>query len=318
MDSRVDKIKIVLKHLFFIFLISCTFEVNSPLTVTPTPIASLSCPTGYVLVPADASLGVSRFCVMKYEARAWNDADADKVIDAGEIDADGCLEAGCTTASWGSAANAPGATGDDLPWRRIHATDAKAECLSLNAIFGVTNRYDLISNREWMAIARNAESVDLNWSGGSIGNGCMFRGNIGAVNVCSYNGSDPETGGLDNKARIILNNTNEVWHLSGNVSEWVDWTTGGALDPGPTTCAAGWLELPTVACPALANDDYNTSNGTYTSAQGVGQFLGGGGGTAVRSFNFGGGGFAGIFMLGLADTAMATSNAIGFRCVFRL
>lgn len=158
-------------------------STSSSLSTTSTTTLE-ACPSGYVEVPSNPGFGVSRFCVMQYKAKAWNDANSNNVIDAGESDADGCGEAACTTAGWGSASHVPGSTETGLPWRMIDQVDAKAECQSLNSKFGVTDKYDLISNPEWMVIARNAENVAANWSSGTVGTGCMFRGNNGLNDAC--------------------------------------------------------------------------------------------------------------------------------------
>ena len=69
---------------------------------------------------------------MKYEAKAWNDADTDDVIDTGEIDADGCNEGTCVTSNWGLATYKPVSSSEGSPWRQINQTNAWAECDSLN------------------------------------------------------------------------------------------------------------------------------------------------------------------------------------------
>jgi len=39
--------------------------------------------------------------------------------------------------------------------------------------------YHLITNWEWMAIARDIEQVPENWTGGAVGSGMIKRGNVG-------------------------------------------------------------------------------------------------------------------------------------------
>jgi hypothetical protein len=109
-------------------------------------IDSVDCPDGYISVPGNSNLGTDDFCVMKYEA---------KIGAAGE-----------------AVSNAQGQL-----LRGLNLAEAKAKCEELNTLHGVQNQYRLITNKEWMTIARNAENVDVNWSGGAVGAGCLNRGN---------------------------------------------------------------------------------------------------------------------------------------------
>ncbi|MFA6374095.1 MAG: hypothetical protein WCX24_00790, partial [Candidatus Paceibacterota bacterium] len=105
-------------------------------------------------------------------------------------------------------------------WTTISQIDAIAACKSIGA--------HLINNAEWMALARDIESVGTNWTGGSVGSGILKRGNVGITDAGSYDGADPDTGIADTKAQLTLSNGQTIWHLSGNVWEWVDFTITGA------------------------------------------------------------------------------------------
>ncbi len=182
-----------------------------------------SCPTGYVPVPGDSNLGTSDFCVMQFEAKAWNDLNANAAIDPGEVDSDGCGETDCTTANWAAIPTyKPVSQANSLPWRQIDQIRARDACAALNG--GGDSNYGLISNPEWMTLARNIENQNANWSEGLVGNGVIFQGNIGSISEGSYDGADPEGGtGRDTKARHVLSNGQQMWDVSGNISEWVDW-----------------------------------------------------------------------------------------------
>lgn len=269
----------------------------------------------WVRIPANAGgMGLAEFYVMKYEAKAWNDGNTNSTIDGGEVDTDGCNEGGCTTANWGVGTHIPVSIADNQPWRRIDANNAASECESLGA------NYHLISNSEWMAIARDIENVNANWTGGTVGTGCLFKGNT-LDTTCGYNSAtDPDSGtGRNARAKHTLSNGQEIFDISGNVYEWTDWDAATiGFQTGPTSCPVlGFEELPTVACGALASADYDTDNGAYTSVQGVGQFYGGSGGAALRGGFWSSSTFAGAFTLSLGSSPTHANSSFGFRCVYR-
>jgi formylglycine-generating enzyme required for sulfatase activity len=274
----------------------------------------------WIIVPYNAGgMGLDAFAVMKYEAKAFNDfIPYSSTIDPGEVDVDGL--------SVTLATHVPVSIADNQPWRSIDANDSAAKCESLGA------NYHLISNPEWMAIAREVEMQDANWTGGTEGSGCLFRGNsgeptvgtgLGVTDSCGYNAAtDPEQGsGRDMRARHVLSNGAEIYDLSGNLWEWTDWdSTTVGFQLGPVSCAVGWLELPAVTCGALADADYNSNNGAYTSTEGVGMFAGGSGGSggaALRGGVWWNGAYAGVFAFRLTAAPTSWVTHIGFRCVYR-
>ena len=267
----------------------------------------LDCPTGFIPVFGSSTYGTDDFCVMKYEAR--------------------------------NVASVPTSHESDTPWVSITATNAKAECVGMNTdIPGTGGTFDLLSNDEWMTIARDAESIGSNWSGSTPGTGHMPQGWAASTSWgdawtnsavapnstsgCLYNTAANTCGATgDHKYRrtLALSTGEEIWDFSGNVWHWVDWVKGGAsLDLGPTSCTAAWTELDVVNCAALdENQDLRPSNPAYNSAQGVGQFYGGSGGAALRGALWGSGSRSGAFTLYLSVAASNSYTDIGFRCVWR-
>ena len=152
---------------FFLILL-CSFMATSCLEKTlhvKLKGSGISCPTGFVEVPANSSLGVtSNFCVMQFDAK-----------------------------NVGGVATSQALTS---PWVSINQSDAKSECTSLGA------GYDLISNPEQMTIARNAENVASNWSGGIVGTGMMPIGH-----------SDNSPG-----SALEVTNINDPYNGTGNTS----------------------------------------------------------------------------------------------------
>ena len=260
----------------------------------------------WIRIPANAGdMGLDEFFVMKYEAKAWNDENLDAVVDAGEASSGGN----------GPDINSfiPISIPENQPWRNIDADDATAECESLGV------NYHLISNEEWMAIARDIEQVHSNWTGGAVGSGCMFRGNSGET-TCGYDATgDPDSGLVRNsRAKYTLSNAEEIFDLSGNVLEWTDWdkdTLGFQL--APIGCLASWTEIPSVSCGALLDSDFNSINGSYTSTEGAGLFYGGFGGAAQRGGDHNDTNRVGPYMLHLSSARANINLSVGFRCVYR-
>ncbi len=267
---------------------------NSSACSTATVAYTLTpCPTGYIQVPANGTLGVNAFCVMQFEAKNV---------------------AGVATSQAASS-----------PWVSITQTSAKTTCTALGS------NYDLISNPEWMTIAQNIENVTSNWSSGIVGTGMIPRGHTdnspgNALAVTDTNDTYIGTGnnsgqaagsGWEQKRTLTLSNGSVIWDFPGNVWEWTDWTMATGLQSGPTSCTGAWTQLPSVACGALAAADYLPTNTSFNSSQSMGQFYGGAGGAALRGGSWGYGTDAGAFALSLDGSSGDSGTDIGFRCVFR-
>lgn len=264
----------------------------------------------WALVPSNAGgMGLPAFYVMKYEARA-------KAISDGSIDPNGT---GVNLLD-----NKPVSISDNQPWRNINALDAYTACTSLG------DKYDLISNQEWMAIARDAETQGANWTGGSVGSGCFYRGNSAETTVgdgtnlgdsCGYDAvPEPDFGSArDRRARHVLSNGQEVYDMAGNVKEIVDWDRDTAgFQVGGLTANCFPNELSVASCTGLVDADFNTANGSYTRTQGVGYFGNGAVGNVTLRGNYWYNTVStGIFYIDFVYNMTTTDNGIGFRCVYR-
>lgn len=263
---------------------------------------TFSCPTGYIRVPSNTSLGTTNdFCVMKYEAKSGPSNNAISE----------------------SAGN---------PIVSFKVGDSQAKCTNNGA------KYDLISNPEWMTIARNAESVSSNFQAGVFARGWAARSDYGdswsntAVatstdSSCLYNtGADTcgSTGSHLYKRTLNLSNGEIIWDLSGNVYEWVDWDLSSAgVQTGSINCASSWVEFPTLISndPCFGNSLFAkdvipfTANGS--SVEGFGRFFGSNGGIAKRGGAWDGGWYSGAYTLILQPTAADYDPHVGFRCVYR-
>jgi prepilin-type N-terminal cleavage/methylation domain-containing protein len=296
------------------------YDVGSNLALTPTTF-----PNNWIKVPGDSSYDTSDFWVMKYEAKY------DKTIDGV---GDNASDASCTATS-GDGLNWTGSGCSDAtkiisspygsPIVHITHDQAVAACVSIGA--------HLLTNDEWMTIAKNAEGVDSNWSSGSKGTGCFFRGNNGTADACGYNGSDPEKGiNRNSKAKLTLSNGEEIWDIAGNVWEHVRKDTSDTLIPQnqqPTLSTTaddavgggGWGEFSEISgfgAYFSASDIYGSYN---SSSYGVGKIWTYGDNESVstsrvllRGGNWSNGVNAGAFTLNLNWGTAAQYGNVGFRC----
>ncbi|MCB9090913.1 MAG: BspA family leucine-rich repeat surface protein, partial [Halobacteriovoraceae bacterium] len=250
-----------------------------------------SCPVGYSLVPGDSTIGTTDYCIMTYPAK--------------------------------NVSGVPTSQTAGTPWTSISGNNSYTECDDLNTdLSGYTGTFAMITNPEWMTAARNAENVDENWSSGTVGSGCLFRGNNGTNDSCGYDGSDPEYGtGRNTKAMLIFSNGQTVWDMAGNGWEWVDWSgSDSSFTVASGVCSGSDVELNTVSCGVLSYDDYMPDDNTLTSTNGVGTFYSscGSGGAVSRGHNSSGGANAGIYQMDMCETATGSHGQIGFRCVYHL
>jgi len=269
----------------------------------------VACPDGlYAPVDGNADLGTDAFCVMRTEAK-----------DNGE--------------------GIPVSTYENLPWNNISAIDAKAACKSIVLDGGSC---DLISNPQWMTIARSIELNPVNWSNGVVGSVYLSRGHYMSHPAEPLSISDP-TDYWDQEENpngyplgwfrraFTLSNSEVVWDFAGNVREWVDWETGGdTYTPGPSTCPYGPMNMLDVDCAALAPNDYLPANPMGLTVENYYyHYFGKVYGTSEENQNNGGGGGvlrggaygltdAGIYYLYLERRPSQVSTIDGFRCVCTL
>jgi len=279
--------------------------------------APISCPSGFIPVPHNTEVGTTKdFCVMKYEAK-----------DNGGV----------------AASQAAG-----NPIVIINAVDSQTKCTALGA------NYDLISNPERMTIARNAESVSSNWSTGTVGTGVMARGWTASTSAlpvdpwqntavapstdenCLYNtglNTCASSGDHLYRRTLALSNGEEIWDLSGNVMEWVDWETGGvfttvnqedkAFVNADGGAVLGWREFMSLDRNIDNGDVMNpltwqSSTPALNSAHGIGQYYAGTyGGAPLRGGSWIDGARSGAFTLSLVRISSNVNALFGFRCVYR-
>lgn len=284
----------------------------------------LDCPSGYMPIPGSAALETNDFCVMKYEAKCAANADLTIGISTGPMItvnstynnsySGGGVTGACTSANSRtvvSVKSGPPLTG--ISW-----TDAKAYCATLGG--------HLITNAEWMTIARNIEQVPSNWLNATIGSpNYLSLGHYGGITTAMVDGNLLYGSGCGGSCsnhiflrNLTLSTGETIQDFSGNVAEWVDATctpgtgignyqTGGTVvdwtNAGLTDYERG------VSGPSNSTWDYNRAVGQYkgcTLSNNV--FLRGGAST--------GGYDVGIFDLDLTKNQNVTGALWGgFRCV---
>ena len=197
-----------------------------------------------------------------------------------------------------------------------------------------------------MTIARNIELIDENWSGGTAGVGCLFKGNAGTESgadcggsseITFYGDSSVEFGSNRNgMASLTLSNNEEIWDLSGNIWEWVDWDMENTLatvtpenrayvtaDTSPLALPRqfGDLDANIGATDEMSPNTWQATNHPYGENV-VGRYWGAikvddSGGAAQRgggsSLEYG----AGPFTLSLLSSSSNKDTSVGFRCVYR-
>ncbi len=308
----------------------------------------LSCPEGYVSVPGNHLYGTMNerggFCVSKYEMKM--DANGDGL---GDLVADypDCNTGSLSYNTWSyencDYSDSLVSTPEGSPIARISQTEAIAACQAIGG--------HLITNNEWMTIARNIEQVPSNWSTGTVGQGFIYSGHndnspAGAleasIDTNGYAGTGQTSG--NQRRTLTLTNGEVIWDLAGNVWQWTsdtierkdqpdgfnnaddsnfttgfnwfDYSKGGGVTQYISSDNLGNTTLKYKDLFLLTSNSYNATNGVgriYTYSN-VGDTS-----TTVYSFLRGGswyyGTHAGVLNLRLFYTPGYRYYSIGLRCV---
>ena len=278
--------------------------------------------------------GTSDFCVAKYEMKAvaisaptvgltspntYHNTPFDSISNL-------------TTPTTSANGRAIASIASGFPIAEIDQPTSADYCANQNTVSGAS----LISNAEWMTIARNIEAQLSNWTTGTaassaIGIGGLYRGHTDkATDLGEYKflvaGDDNngyigtgQSGFSIERRTHTLSNGEIIWDLSGNVMEYTSDTIMGVDKPN-NGLANQWQEWTTITnFGTLSYDLTRPSNNTWNSTQNMGKYytgeLTGGPWVLIR------GGWidsdiAGIFALEITDPA-GIAWIRGFRCVVR-
>ena len=311
-----------------------TFKNIKNINLSPS---QSDCPQGFVPVPGNHLYGTvgkkGGFCVMQYEAKIDENGDG-----IGDINTT-CKHSTLNTwdANKSVACNITNksivSTPEGYPISRTTQNHAKAACESIDA--------HLITNEEWMTLARNIEIINGNWVSGKIGVGALKTGNIGlskcyALDSC-YDGSGPDYGIDRNElAKFKLTNNQEIWDISGNLNEWVDKEVLQKDEPDGVWDINGewiinntWFEYTqngpqgrhVINTGSLMHKDLYLLNSSYNNYQGVGRIMvfsdPNSESTTPWVFVRGGGyTYGGLLHVHMNDTNNSVWASIGFRCAF--
>ncbi len=212
-----------------------------------------TCLLGFIKVPGNPMYHTPDFCIMKYGAKAALTSNPlvglePKLGDPCDGESNGHSYRtyknngiGCATTSQNNKQIVSTASGFPIayiPETSSGADNAKAYCEHMG--------WHLMTNAEWMTIARNAEQVTANWCNAD-GTSCgAAPGTSGKILANGHNNAIPDSalvastndnqacfgtatdgsntcGGPNSQKRTLtLNNGEVVWDFAGNVWQWVD------------------------------------------------------------------------------------------------
>lgn len=205
-----------------------------------------SCPIWFISVPWSPEFQQPGFCVAKYEMKYADSSNKAKCTNASYSIV--CNDQTRESYAWANATNLAGrlaATSgfeivskkDDYPIAALTQEQAIAACKSLGS------GYHLVTNKEWMTMARNIESQSQNRSGWVVWIWGIYRGltneTLSATSLgCAFsnvNGSGlvavawTDSNNLfvrtdcQSKRQLQFSNGQIIWDLAGNVWEHVNW-----------------------------------------------------------------------------------------------
>ncbi|MFZ5629214.1 MAG: hypothetical protein ACOY5B_08790 [Spirochaetota bacterium] len=211
----------------------------------------------------------------------------------------------------------------DQPWVNITQGNAKNAC----ALLGT--QYHLITNAEWMTIARSIEATTTNWSTGTVSSGTLNRGhsdNVPPNTLAASTDDSPCVGTGDTcsptvhhvqRRTHVLANGEIIWDFAGNAKEFIDWFL--LTDRAGTSSTYVEVNAPTPTTSMPANTFKSNDTGLL-STNGIGMYwrdTQGSNGYAMRGGHLSNGSDGGIYNLDFEPSSSYTNSRVGFRCAYQ-
>ncbi len=261
------------------------------------------CPAGFILVPGDSSYKTVDFCVMKYEAKC-------------DFNGDGFGDSPSKGESWNNLKKpCPKivSSAEGLPITNISLTDSISKLKNDESTEASAKKYcegsgwHLLTNDEYMTIAKNIVESDKNWCNPQVPDKCGLEIGKGVVpsghsndkpdkalpasiddNDSCYLTGDATDGCRSNGAQkrtFVLKNNEIIWDIVGNVWEMVDLVINVENQPSAKNAFElrtgwGWSEFYPTDDPnewflfdygSLKPSDLTVSGTNWTSALGIGK-----------------------------------------------
>lgn len=272
---------------------------------TGTTNGILDCEPGYIPVVGSAEFNTNDFCVMQYEAKCISPSYGC----GGPTPKNDDILCPCET-SGAAVMSVP----DELPI--INVTPARAQTLCQSA------GGHLMTNAEWMTIARDIEEIPENWIENVVNGYDILRGNAYETHGDLDQAFDDYSGsyGSDFRRYLYLSSGHQIWDLIGNAAEMLNNTCERGSGVGMYYEGPGWdihwqdSELADYELGA-SGPKYYIGEEPYTRSM----YRGCNEGQFVRGGDFSENDFSGLFALdfSIIDVPGGTSYApsVGFRCV---
>ncbi len=275
--------------------------------VSSTQNIALNCPTNFVHVATQAGDPYNTsFCVMAYEARK----DGSNNLSASPSD---------TTLF----------TQLDKGASNTLKNYLDAQCRTLTT--GTSSKFALISNAEWMTVARNISRQSGNFNSSALSRGYSTTSNTGptaSTNVLDIgSGSNKRTLSVLGWNGSSANSLSDIWDFAGNLGEFVN--VALSSDAAAPLDGASYNQFIEFSSTDLSSSNFfgtpsnwqpfnsswtNTSNGTGAYKVLDSTLTG----TIIRGGRYNSGTGAGIYSIEVLDPAgLPTATDIGFRCVYK-
>lgn len=286
----------------------------------------------WIFVEGNDLLGTDDFCVMKYEP---------SVTPASEP-----FLSDVTSMSCGSCPTNGSVVLNSTPFRLPLKSTSMSKARTLCENFGPG--YTLMTNEQYVTMARDIESNYLNWYGGVVGENFMFSGNNDgsarnpasdddlngyygtndSLSSCDtrYNNFDISENTISGRAcagqrrTFFLTNGEVIWDLAGSLQEWTNSLLIHNTESALGFSSSAWREQNTIV-----GYDFMRSLNDYNSSFGFGRILTYGNSAnppsqADRAIRRGGqssdGVFAGIYSGTLNRIEGQTQSTVTGRCTY--